>query len=153
MTGPTITVDLRRIEQNARVLVEASSAHGISVAGVSKSTCGSPKVARAMVRGGVTQIADSRLDNLARIRRDGITVPLMLIRAPSLNEIDDTIRYADISLNSELTTIAALGRAARTRGVVHDIVLMIDLGDLREGILPAEALDVVAEILPIEASD
>ena len=150
MTGPTITVDLRRIEQNARVLVEASSAHGISVAGVSKSTCGSPKVARAMVRGGVTQIADSRLDNLARIRRDGITVPLMLIRAPSLNEIDDTIRYADISLNSELTTIAALGRAAQTRGVVHDIVLMIDLGDLREGILPAEALDVVAEILPIE---
>ena len=103
-----------------------------------------------MVRGGVAQIADSRLDNLARIRRDGITVPLMLIRAPSLNEIDDTIRYADISLNSELTTIVALGRAALTRGVIHDIVLMIDLGDLREGILPAEALDVVAEILPIE---
>lgn len=77
----------------------------------------------------------------------------MLIRAPSLNEIDDTIRYADISLNSELTTIVALGRAARARGVIHDIVLMIDLGDLREGILPAEALDVVAEILPIEASD
>lgn len=76
MTGPTITVDLRRIEQNARVLVEASNAKGIAVAGVSKSTCGSPpKVARAMVRGGVAQIADSRLDNLARIRRDGITVP------------------------------------------------------------------------------
>ena len=93
-----------------------------------------------MVRGGVAQIADSRLDNLARIRRDGITVPLMLIRAPSLNEIDDTIRYADISLNSELTTIVALGRAALTRGVIHDIVLMIDLGDLREGILPAEGV-------------
>lgn len=150
MTGPTITIDLRRIEQNARVLVEASRQHSISVAGVSKSTCGSPKVARAMVRGGVAQIADSRLDNLARIRRDGITVPLMLIRAPSLSEIDDTVRYADISLNSELATIDALGRAAHARGLVHDIVLMIDLGDLREGILPAEAFDVVSQILPID---
>lgn len=150
MAGPRINIDLDRIEQNATVLVEACCAHGISVAGVSKVTCGSPKVARAMVRGGVAQIADSRLDNLARIRRDGIDVPLMLIRAPSLDEIEAAVRTADISLNSELQTIQALAQAAQQIGVVHDIVLMIDLGDLREGILPGEALEYVEQIVALD---
>lgn len=146
MPGPRINIDLERIEHNAAILVAACREHGIGVAGVTKSTCGSPKVARAMVRGGVQQIADSRLDNIIRIRRDGIDVPLMLIRAPALDEIEQVVSNVDISLNSELQTIQALSEAALRCNTGHDIVLMIDLGDLREGILPFETMDYVEQI-------
>ncbi|BAK75936.1 alanine racemase domain protein [Pseudogulbenkiania sp. NH8B] len=149
MAGPRIIIDLDRIEENTSVLVEACRTQGIQVAGVTKSACGSPRVARAMVRGGVAQITDSRLDNIMRLRRDGIAVPLMLIRAPAPGEAEQVVRHADISLNSELQTLQALSRAALQLDVVHDVVLMIDLGDLREGILPHETMDYVEQILAL----
>ncbi len=49
------------------------------------------------------------------------------------SQAEDVVRYADISLNSELETISALGAEAVKQNKVHNVVLMADLGDLREG--------------------
>lgn len=149
MTGARIDIDLDRIEHNTRLLVARCAEAGIGVAGVSKSTCGSPAVARAMLRGGAAQIADARLDNLARLRRNGITAPLMLLRAPTPAEAERTVGLADFSLNAELTTISALSQAAQALGRQHGIVLMVDLGDLREGVLPAETIAYAEQVLSL----
>ena len=147
----TLTVDLAKITENARRVVDALS--GREVVGVTKVTCGSPEVARAMLAGGVTALADSRVENLAGLRDAGVTVPLWLLRAPAPGLAEETVRHADVSLESELVTVKALDAAAARLGKRHAIVAMVDLGDLREGMLPAELPGFLAQAAKLENID
>jgi len=147
ITGPTITIDLERIERNARVVVETCRAAGISVFGVTKGARGMPQVARAMLRGGVAGIGESRFENIRRLKESGIDCPIMLLRSPPLSRIEETVRAVDVSLNSELAVIRELSRVAERMARVHDIILMVDLGDLREGIWPDDLGPVVEEAI------
>ncbi|HHY31675.1 MAG TPA: alanine/ornithine racemase family PLP-dependent enzyme [Firmicutes bacterium] len=143
---PRVEIDLAKVEGNARAVVEMCAKHGIRVAGVTKVTCGHPDVARAMLRGGVRWIAESRLANLERLRRAGVSCETILLRAPMLHEARDAVRFADMTLVSSVETARALGEAASARGTEHRVVLMVDVGDLREGVLPEDAMDVAARI-------
>jgi predicted amino acid racemase/arginase family enzyme len=147
MSGPEVSIDLGRIERNARAVVTRCAATGIRVFGVTKGTCGMPQVARAMLRGGVVGIAESRFENIRRLRASGIAAPIMLLRSPPLARVEEVVRSVDISLQSELATIAELSRIAERMGRVHDIMLMVDLGDLREGIWPSDLVPTVEKVL------
>jgi predicted amino acid racemase/arginase family enzyme len=149
MAGPRITIDLERIERNARTVVERCRASEIGVFGVTKGTCGMPQVARAMLRGGVTGIGESRFENIRRLRASGIDAPIMLLRSPPLSLIEEVIKTVDISLNSELATIRELSRVAERMARVHDIILMVDLGDLREGIWPSDLIPTVEQVMAL----
>jgi ornithine racemase len=141
----TVTVDLAKITENARRVCDALP--GVDVVAVTKVTCGTPEVARAMLAGGAVALGESRLENIARLRDAGIDVPIWLIRAATPELADDTVRLAGVSLASELVSVRALDRAAAGRGKRHAIVVMVDLGDLREGVMPDELpsfLDAVA---------
>ena len=59
MGSPYLTIDLDKVEHNARTIVAVCEEHGIAVTGVTKGACGSPEVGRAMLRGGVTSLGDS----------------------------------------------------------------------------------------------
>jgi predicted amino acid racemase len=111
-------------------------AQGISMMGVTKVVLGSPLVAAAMTDAGVEFLADSRIENLKKIKEAGIKNTLVLIRTPSMSKVKQVVTYADISFNSELSVIRQLSEEARAQNKVHRILLMVDLGDLREGILP-----------------
>jgi len=89
-----------------------------------------------MVRAGVTAIADSRLENIDRLKAGGVDTPFMLVRIPALSAVDHVVESVDSSLNSELAVLEALSRAALRRGCIHEVILMVDLGDLREGVWP-----------------
>jgi len=149
MSGPVLTIDLERIEKNARAIVSICREHNIKVAGVTKATCGMPQVARAMIRGGIQEIGESRLENIHRLRASGINCPLILLRIPPLSEVDEIVASVDISLNSELSVIKSLSDAAERRGIVHKIILMLDLGDLREGIWPDDLMPMAREIIDL----
>ncbi len=149
MSGPVMHVDLDAIEENARNIVGFCMERGISVTGVTKVTCGMPAVARALLRGGVTSIGESRLENVHRMRADGITAPFWLLRIPPLSEVEEIVTSVNISLNSEIGVIRALSATAEGRDLVHDIVLMVDLGDLREGLWPDDILPTVREIFEL----
>lgn len=149
MPGPHVTIDLEKIENNTRTVVSWCEKAGISIFGVTKGSCGMPQVARAMLRGGVKGLGESRLENIRRLRDSGIDAPVMLLRSPPLSLIDEVVRSVDISLNSELAVIRELSRVAERMGRVHDIILMIDLGDLREGIWPNDLLPTVEQILDL----
>jgi len=150
MSGPQVTIDLDRIERNARTVVSLCAQSGIKVFGVTKGTCGMPQVARAMLRGGVAGIAESRFENIRRLRESGISAPVMLLRSPPVARVEEVVRIVDISLQSELAIIRELSRIAERMGRVHDIILMIDLGDLREGIWPSDLLATVEQVLELK---
>jgi predicted amino acid racemase len=132
----TVTVDLTKVTENTRRIVDALG--GREVIGVTKVTCGSPEVARAMLAGGASGLADSRLENAAGLRGAGITAPIWLLRAPVPALAADTVRLIDVSLESELVTVRSLDAAAAALGTRHRIVAMVDLGDLREGVMPEQ---------------
>ncbi|HEX9260502.1 MAG TPA: alanine/ornithine racemase family PLP-dependent enzyme [Acidimicrobiales bacterium] len=135
---PVLTIDLAVIESNARAVVGLCTAHGLRVTGVTKGVAGDPAVAAAMVRGGVAALGDSRLEHLERLRGAALGVPLVLLRVPALSRAGAVVELADVSLNSDLAVLAALSADAVRRGRVHDVVVMVDLGDLREGVWPDE---------------
>ncbi len=149
MPSPYLTIDLDKIEHNARSIVDLCKQRGIEVVGVTKATCGRPEVARAMLRGGVTAIADSRMENIQRLRADGIPGRLMLLRIPPLSGVEEVVDAVDLSVNSELSVLAALSDAAERRGRVHGVILMVDLGDLREGIWPDDLIPVVQHVMQL----
>jgi predicted amino acid racemase len=147
MGHPYVTIDVDKIEHNARTIVDLCRAHGIVVVGVTKCTGGNPEVARAMLRGGVVGIGESQLENIRRLRAAGIVAPCMLLRLPSPSEVEEVVDSADVSLNSELAVLRRLSEAARCRGRVHDVIVMVDLGDLREGLWPPDVIAFVREAI------
>ncbi|MBN2659286.1 MAG: alanine racemase [Spirochaetales bacterium] len=149
MPGPEIHVDIKKIRENTKTLVDFCRSRGISVTGVTKVTCGMPMVAQAMLDGGVASIGESRIENIRRLRSSGINAPVMMLRIPPLSRVEEIVTSVDISLNSELSVIRALSEAAEKKGKVHKVILMVDLGDLREGIWPTDLLDVAREVIEL----
>lgn len=141
---PALEVNLKTIRQNTEALVSLLGNHGISLTGVVKGFNGLPKVVDEFAQGGCRHIASSRLDQLARLKQHGIKLPLMLLRIPMRSEVDDLVQVADISLNSEWGTVEALAQASTDHGRRHGVVLMQDLGDLREGFFDSEELIALA---------
>ena len=149
MTTPYLSIDLHKIEHNARTITSLCGAKGIRVTGVTKCTCGHPEIATAMLCGGVADIADSRLENIRRMQAAGVESHFMLLRLPALSGVEQVIGSVAISLNSELLVLESLSAAACRRQQVHDVILMVDLGDLREGFWPAELIPGVREALKL----
>lgn len=148
-----IEVDCERIRRNTEGIVEMCAAHGIEVVGVTKACCGQPEVAQAMLAGGVDKLGDSRLDNVERLRRAGIDEDIMLLRLPRPSEVDAVVRLTQVSLNSEAETVRALSRAALVRGVTHQVILMVETGDRREGVMPERALGAAQAMLGLPHID
>ncbi len=140
MPAPSVIIDLDVIAENTRLVTERLALHGIGTFGVTKAVCGSPLVARAMLRGGAAGLANSRLDNVQRLRHSGIAAPIMMLRIPSVTEAPEVVRLCDVSLNSEGAVLDALARAAEEQGVVHDVILMLEMGDRREGVPPEDLI-------------
>lgn len=138
MNSPRIEVRLDLVEENARALVQRLAIRGITVTGVTKATLGSPEIAGAFLRGGVAALGESRIENVERLRNAGQSAPITMIRSPLISQANRVVASCETSLVTELDTIAALSAAATNQGLVHGITLMVELGDLREGILPTD---------------
>lgn len=135
---PRLKIYLKRIEENTRVVRQLCASHGIHVMGVTKACCGAPELAEAYLAGGLAMIGDSRVANLKKLKN--IEAEKWLIRPPMLSEIEDLVRYADVSLQSEMETVRAINKECEKQGKRHKIILMMDLGDIREGYVDEEEL-------------
>ncbi|SDB97202.1 alanine/ornithine racemase family PLP-dependent enzyme [Shouchella lonarensis] len=129
---PLLHINLAKIKHNTASLVKTAHAQGLKVAGITKGCCGNIAFAEAQMAAGVDFLADSRIENLKNMHT--LNIKKMLLRSPRLSEVDDVVTHADYSLNSSTTIIRALGAAATKKQVTHAVILMIDIGDLREGI-------------------
>ena len=149
MSAPRLQIDLDKIQHNVRTLVERLASRGVSVTGVTKSTLGAPEVAHAMLQAGVSDLADSRIENIEAMRGSHVPARMSLIRSPMLSQARRVVTSADVSFNSELEVVRRLSREARSLDRTHAVVLMVELGDLREGIMPVDLPAAVREILAL----
>ena len=142
-----VEIDLDKVEQNTRILVDRLASTGIRVTGITKAVLGSPGVGAAMLRGGACGLGDSRLPNLIRLAGLDPSPLRTLIRSPMLSDVAQVVDVADVSLNTEAVVLAALDHAASQQKRMHAVVLMVELGDLREGIALGEVPEAVRAVL------
>jgi predicted amino acid racemase len=111
---------------------------------------GNPRIAKTLIQAGIEYIGDSRIENIIRMTNAGISAKFILIRNPALSEIPIVVNYADISLNTELITIKMLSEEALQQNKKHGIILMVEMGDLREGIMPKDLEFIVEQVLKLK---
>jgi predicted amino acid racemase len=136
--APTLRIDLEKIRNNTREVARRCKEHGIHLAGVTKGVCGFPEVAFAMIEGGCASLFDSRVANLRRLKEVNVPVPVHLLRIPMLGELEEVIEFANGTLVSMTETIERLELLCGQRRRELEVLLMVDVGDLREGIWPDE---------------
>lgn len=137
---PVLEVNIGKIYNNTRIVTGLCRNVGIRVAGIIKGFGGIPEGAEAMAEGGCIEIGSSRTEQLMAVKEYGVKADTLLVRMPMACEIPDVVRYADISLNSEKDALDALNEEAARQGKVHRVILMYDLGDLREGVFTEQEL-------------
>ena len=141
MSSPRIEVDLDRIGENAHELVRRTAARGVSVTAITKAMRGLPALGRVLLDAGAVALGDSRIENIERLRADGIDAPTVLIRSPLPSEVARVVAAADTSCNTEVEIVELLSAEAVRARRVHGVMLMVELGDLREGIMPCDVDD------------
>jgi len=149
VSSPRIDIDLDLIGENAQELVRRAAARAVSVTGITKAMCGSPALGRVLLAAGVVRLGDSRVENIERLRRDGIDAPIVLIRSALASEVDRVVAVADTSCATEVDIVELLSAAAVRADREHGIMLMVELGDLREGIMPRDVPDALARCLAL----
>jgi predicted amino acid racemase len=147
MTASRLNIDLHKVQQNAQMLVRRLGERGISVTGITKAILGTPEIADVLLRAGVQGIGDSRIENIETMRDAQLPSSMTLIRTPMLSQVERVVRHADASFNTELAVIKKLSAAAQKARRTHGVVLMVELGDLREGILPSDLNSTVRDVL------
>lgn len=144
---PVYEISASKIKNNASRIYELCKASGIEPAGVVKGFSAIPQVAELFLEAGFKTLGDSRMKEIIRLRSGGIDAKMMLIRIPMPSEIPELVKYADSSLNSEIETIRLINEEAARQKKVHGVILMIDLGDLREGFFDGEeAVEAAKEV-------
>jgi predicted amino acid racemase len=142
---PRLEIYTDRIETNARTVIALCREHGAQVACVTKVMSAHPAILHALEAAGADMIADSRLTNLQSIANTGLTLPALLLRSPTPSRAVDVVRCAEYSLNSSGETVELLSRAAGLLKRMHKVIVMVDLGELREGVWPDRVVSVVRE--------
>lgn len=145
---PKIHIHLKKYQENIDYLTHLAHMYGLSVMVVSKVFCADQELVNVINLTQVDMIADSKIRNLEKINT---LKPKVLLRIPQLSEALDVVKYSDISLNSELDVIKELNEKAKFMFKKHKIILMFDLGDLREGIYYKDDYQhIIEEILSLE---
>ena len=130
---PRLVLRDSSFRSNARETISRCAACGIQVCGVIKGVNGLPEVARRFRECGVTQLGTSRLEQVERCRQAGIPGPYLLIRIPGPTELPELVRLCEMSLQSERKTLDLLEQECARQEKPHAVIIMADLGDLREG--------------------
>lgn len=149
MPTPRIDINLSKIAHNATVLSALFRSKKIDIIAVTKGVCAHPKIANILVKSGVKILADSRIANIKKMRDAGVKATFLLIRTPMISQAESVVLDADMSLNSELSVIKKLSEFAILHGKIHKIIIMVELGDLREGILPSQLENTIEKVLSL----
>ncbi len=144
---PKLVIDLKKLEHNTKVIVDK---YDFPIMGVTKCFCAEPEAVEAMIKGGIGYLADSRIENLMKIET---SLQKVLLRLPMISQLELVVQEVDIVLISEIETIKKMNEYASKINKVMKIVLMFDLGDLREGIWYEDDLGFVSELLELEYID
>ena len=142
---PQLEFDLALLRSNADAVISRCRGMGICVCGVVKGVDGLPEAARVLRAAGAAELGTSRLEQVAKCRAAGVPGPWLLIRIPGLTELPDVVALCETSLQSEWPTLLALEEECLRQNKTHRVIVMTDLGDLREGFWDKKELVDVCE--------
>ena len=146
---PRLVIDLEKLWHNGRKLCEKAAQNGLTdLAFVTKSFCALPEMVTALECLPNPYLADSRIENLANYPETH--KQKILLRLPMLSQCEQVVRHADISFCSEPAVLTALDKAAGEQGKTHKVVLMVDMGDLREGVFFRQEEELLALVKQAE---
>lgn len=130
---PRLEININKLKTNLQVISNLLKKNNLSLAMVTKAYCANVNIVTELVKDNnlVDYLADSRIENLKKMK--DINIHKILLRIPMKSEVEEVVKYADISFNSEYETLEKLNEVAKKNNKIHKVVIMVDLGDLREG--------------------
>ena len=144
-----LIINTQVLHQNYAQVLSWVSNNGGDLTVVTKALCGHEDTLSSLAKIGVKSVADSRLENLRMISKLRSSFERWYLRPPPSSELTDVVALSDVSLNTEFKTIKKLDSEAHRQGVTHKVLLMIELGDLREGILPGSLVKTYKEVFEL----
>ncbi|HLS30008.1 MAG TPA: alanine/ornithine racemase family PLP-dependent enzyme [Flavobacteriaceae bacterium] len=144
-----VTLEKSSLKQNYDFLDKLFKKHNIEWAPVVKMLCGNELYLEYILSLGNEQICDARLSNLKVIKELKPETETIYIKPPAKNSIEEVVKYADVSFNSEFVTIKWLSDEAKRQNKTHRILIMIELGDLREGIMGESLMDFYQKVFDL----
>lgn len=148
-----ITLDSKKLKANFQYLDTLFNKHQIQWTVVSKILSGNSMFMMELLSLGVKQLADSRVSNLKTVKKIDPGIETMYIKPPAKRAISSVVKYADISMNTEIETIKLLSDEAQKQGKVHKVIIMIELGELREGVVGDNLIDFFSKVFSYENID
>lgn len=145
-----ITLNTDKLKHNFDYLNTFFKEHDIDWSVVTKILCGNKDYLAELLKMGISQYSDSRISNLKVIKNIDKNAQTIYIKPPAKGVIRDVIKYADISMNTDFRTIEMLSKEAQKQGVTHKIIIMIDLGELREGVMREDFIDFYARVFEMK---
>lgn len=130
-----------KLRHNFHFLDNLFRENGIEWGVVSKLLCGNKVFIQELINLGVREMHDTRISNLKVIKQMCTDVQTVYIKPPPKRSIHSIVKYADVSFNTDFSTIRMLSDEANRQGKFHKIIIMIEMGDLREGVMGDELLD------------
>ncbi|MGA9638116.1 alanine racemase, partial [Flavobacterium sp.] len=138
-----------KLEENYKFLDTIFKSRNIDWGVVSKLLCGNTIYLKEVIALGVTEIHDSRVSNLRKVKKINPNIQTVYIKPPAQRSVPDIVKYADVSFNTEIYTIKLLSEEAKKQNKTHKIIIMIEMGDLREGVMGEELIAFYGEILKL----
>lgn len=148
-----VVMRLEALQHNMATMAGWMRDHGASWTVVVKMLCGNAQGLKVLQHLGVRSMADARLRNLRAIERLSPDFESWYLRPPHPSAVPDVVALSDVSLNSEMRIIEALDVEAGRQGRHHRIIIMIELGDLREGILPGTLVSFYERVFRLDNID
>ncbi|KVV14880.1 alanine/ornithine racemase family PLP-dependent enzyme [Flavobacterium sp. TAB 87] len=136
-----------KLKENYTFLNTIFTSRNIEWGIVSKLLCGNKIYLKEIIALGTHEILDSRVSNLRKIKSIDPNIQTVYIKPPAKRSIESIVKYADVSFNTEIYTIQMLSNEAKKQNKTHKVIIMIEMGDLREGVMGEELVDFYGQIL------
>jgi predicted amino acid racemase len=136
-----ITFDEQKLKHNYTFLEALFKRHGIEWSIVSKLLCGNYDYVKILCESGIKEICDARISNLQLVKKINPNIQTVYIKPPAKRSIKSIVQYADVSFNTQIETIKWLSEEAKRQNKTHKIVIMLEMGDLREGVMGEDLVD------------
>lgn len=145
-----ITLDVNKLKSNFKFLNDLFKKNDIQWSVVSKLLSGNKEYLVELMKLGIKQICDSRISNLKTIKEINPDIETIYIKPPAKLSISRIVKYADISMNTEIETIKRLSNEAQKQNKIHKIIIMIELGELREGVMRDDLVQFYADVFNLQ---
>lgn len=123
------------LKHNFNFLKNKFYENNISWGIVTKLLCGNQLFLKEVIKLGINELHDTRIINLKMIKLLNSNIQTVYIKPPAKRSIKNVVKYADVSFNTQFSTIELLSEEAHKQNKLHKIIIMIEMGDLREGVM------------------